>query len=179
MKTDKTHNCCQLHFATKLPKEKFDILFSDSIDNSELEKNFSSDFQNILLKITPEIGETNFKMTNRIMFCKICSIEIIKTLLYHHINSKEHRDIEKIFVLKLTTYCELCDKEIKNDEWRQHIISQSREDLEEKRYCEVCHMKYDKTYNLSTERNQSDVRCFHPQKNIHHKNQERLDYRSS
>ena len=28
------------------------------------------------------------------MFCKICSIEINKSLLYDHIDSKEHKDIE-------------------------------------------------------------------------------------
>ena len=80
---------------------------------------------------------------NKIMFCKICYIEINKALLYDHINSKEHKDIENYFIMKCITYCEYCDKKIKNDEWRELIISEKHLELEEKRYCEVCHIKYD------------------------------------
>ena len=44
LKIEKTHDFRQLHFSTKLPKEKFNILCSDSIDNSELEGSLSIDF---------------------------------------------------------------------------------------------------------------------------------------
>ena len=40
------------------------------------------------------------------------------------------------------TYCDYCDKEMKIDEWREHIISKKHLEKKEKRYCEVCHMKY-------------------------------------
>ena len=35
LKIEKTHDFWQLHFSTKLPKEKFSTLCSDSIDNSK------------------------------------------------------------------------------------------------------------------------------------------------
>ena len=65
------------------------------------------------------------------MFCKNCSIEINKSLLLHHINSKEHRDIENYFIMRCMTYCEICDEETKNDEWREHINSGKHLELEE------------------------------------------------
>ena len=35
---------------------------------------------------------------DKIMVCKICSVEINKSLLYDHNISKEHKDIEKYFL---------------------------------------------------------------------------------
>ena len=99
LKIQKTHDFWQSHFAKKLPNAKVDKIFSDSIHNSELEEKFSLDFQIISLNITPDIGETYFNMTNRIMFCKNCSIKITETLLYDHITSEEQRDIENYFLL--------------------------------------------------------------------------------
>ena len=43
------------------------------------------------------------------------------------------------------TYCELCGEETKNDEWREHMISEKHLALEQKLYCGVRNMKYDKT----------------------------------
>ena len=43
------------------------------------------------------------------------------------------------------TYCESCDKEIKNDEWREHIRSGKhliRPNTDGFKYCEVCKMRY-------------------------------------
>ena len=40
------------------------------------------------------------------------------------------------------TYCELCSKEKRNDEWRKHIISKDHLKLEGTVYCEYCKMKY-------------------------------------
>ena len=51
LKNKKTHDFWQLFFATKLPKEKFTILCSDSIDDSELECSLPSDFQNFIHQI--------------------------------------------------------------------------------------------------------------------------------
>ena len=76
-------------------------------------------------------------------FCKICSIEINKSLLYEHINSKEHRGIENYFIVKCMTYCEVCSKEIRNDVWREHLFSESQLEIELKNYCKVCKTKYD------------------------------------
>ena len=71
-----------------------------------------------------------------ITFCKICSIEINKSLLYEHINSKEHKDIADYFIRKCMTYCDLCCKEIRNDEWREDTISEKHLEFEEKNIVE-------------------------------------------
>ena len=181
LKNEKSHDFWQLHFSTKLPKEKFNILCSDPIDNSEIEASLSSDFQNFIQNVTPDIGETHFNLMDKIMFCKICSIQINKSLLYDHINSKEHKDIEKYFIMKCMTYCEYCDKEIKNDEWREHVISEKHLELEEKRYCEICNMKYDIHYNsLSYYYNKtSEINhrgSGHINSNIHMENEKRLGF---
>ena len=71
-----------------------------------------------------------------ITFCKICNVEINKPLLYEHINSKEHKEIEKYLIINCMTYCELCSKEIRNDEWRKHIISEDHLKQEGTTYCD-------------------------------------------
>ena len=116
LKSEKTHDFWQLYFSTKLPKEKFNTLCSDSIVKSELETSLSSDFQNFIQNVTPDNGETYFNLMDKKMFCKVCSIEVNKSLLFDHITSKEQKDIENYFIMKCMTYCESCDKEIKNDE---------------------------------------------------------------
>ena len=65
------------------------------------------------------------------MFFEICSTEMKKSLLYDHINSKEHKDIEDFFNVKGLIYCELCEKE-KHYEWREHINSKKHLELQEK-----------------------------------------------
>ena len=74
---------------------------------------------------------------------KICSIEINESLRYEHINSKEHRDIEKFFIVKCMTYCEVCNTEVRNDVSREHLISEKHSEIELKKYCKVCNTKYD------------------------------------
>ena len=61
---------------------------------------------------------------DKIMFCKVCSIEISKSFLYDQNISKEHKDIEFYFFKKCMTYCESCDEEMNKDEWREHGISE-------------------------------------------------------
>jgi len=39
------------------------------------------------------------------------------------------------------TYCELCRKEIRKDEWRKHIISEEHLEIEDKYYCDLCKTK--------------------------------------
>ena len=66
-----------------------------------------------------------------ITFCKICSIEITKSLLYEHNNSKEHKEIEKNLFKNCMTCCELCKREIRSDEWREHRFAQKHSEVEE------------------------------------------------
>ena len=84
------------------------------------------------------------------------------------------------------TYCEYCDKDIKNDEWREHIISGKPLKIEEKRFCEVCRIKYDihSKYNsnypeISRTRIKNCRDNYHLSSDLHQKNQERLEFYSS
>ena len=113
------------------------------LDNSALEAKFSSDFRDFIQNVAPDIGEEFFDTMDKIMFCKICSIEINKSLLYDRINSKEHKDIENYFLMKCMTRCEVCNKEIKNDERREHKASDKQLEIERKHYCKLCNMKTD------------------------------------
>ena len=130
------------YFLTKQPKEKFDILCNGSIINSEIEKNLESDFNDFILKVVPIIGKNYFPTMKDKTFCEICSIEVNIALLYKHINSKEHKDIEHYLIKKGMTYCEVCKKEIRNDEWREHSISKNQLEIEKQDYCNVCKVKY-------------------------------------
>ena len=121
-KLQKKLNFWQIIFAKKLTKEKFDVSCSDSINNSEMQNSFTSDLLYFIQNSTHDIGETYFRSLDKIMFCKICSIEINKSLLYDHINSKEQKNVEDYFIRKCMTYCEKCNSEIKNDEWREQIL---------------------------------------------------------
>ena len=55
--------------------------------------------------------------------------------------SKEHKENEDYLIVNSMTYCELCNKEIRNDEWRKHIFSENHMNRELKAYCKVCNMK--------------------------------------
>ena len=95
--------------ATKLPKEKFNILCSDSINNSEVEACLTSDLLHFVQNSAHDIGETYCKSLDKITYCKICSIEINKSLLCDHINSKEHKVTKNSFIMKCMTYCDRCN----------------------------------------------------------------------
>ena len=142
LKIEKSLNFSRTYFLTKLPKEKFDILCNDSINDSEIEKNLESDFNDFILKVVPIIGKNYFPTMKDKTFCEICSIEVNIALLYKHINSKEHKEIEHYLIKKGMTYCELCKKEIRNDEWREHSISENHLEIEKLLYCKVCKVKY-------------------------------------
>ena len=117
---------------------------------------------------------------DKIVFCKICRVEINKPLLYDHINSKEHRDVESYFIVKCMTYCELCNKEIINDEWREHIISEKHLSLEGMKYCPICNMKYNPEIDATYEYNASkiDIGGCHESGPIHKQNYTRAYYNS-
>ena len=138
LKNEKTHDFCQSYFATKLPKEKFNILCSNSNDKSEPEDNLACDLLIFTKDATHDFGRPYFKSLDKITFCRICSIEINKSLLYDHIYSKEHKDIEDYFIRKCMTYCGKCNKEIKNDEWREHTLSEEHLKHYGTSYCDIC-----------------------------------------
>ena len=123
MKDEKTLDFWESCFATKVPKEKFDILCSDSSKRPELEASLTSDLLEFINNSTYDIGESYFDSLDKIRIPRICNSEVHKLLLYDHINSKGHREKEKYLNMKRMAYCDRCRKKIKNDEWRQHIIS--------------------------------------------------------
>ena len=164
-----------------MAKEKFGILCGDSIDESEPKYSLSNDFHNFILKFSINIRKKYSGSMKEIRLCKIGSVELNKALLYEHISSKEHRDFEIYFIMKCMTYCENFDVEIKNDEWREHIISEKHLALEEKRYCEVCHIKYDMHQNSqyhNSKRNDSDRGRYHECSGLLRENKERLEFYS-
>ena len=133
LKNEKSHEFWRLYFLTKLPKEKFDILCNDSSDKSEIEKYLGTDFNDFILKVVPIIGKNYFPTMKDKTFSEIRSIEVNIALLYKHINSKEHKEVENYLIKRGMTYCEACKKEIRNDEWREHGISENHLNIEKKR----------------------------------------------
>ena len=108
----------------------------------EIEDSLSKDFNEFIPGITPFIGGNYYDSMKITTFCRICSIEINKVLVYEHCNSKEHKENEDYLIVMGMTYCDLCNKEIRNDEWRNHIISKEHLLLEDKYYCKLCKKKY-------------------------------------
>ena len=45
-------------------------------------------------------------------------------------------------LLRKVSHCEVCKKEIRNDEWREHSISENHLEIEKQKYCKVCKVKY-------------------------------------
>ena len=84
------------------------------------------------------------------------------------------------------TYCDLCCKEIRNDEWREHTISEKHLEFEEKKYCGCCNMKYDthsKNKSGSSDinqgardRNKNHIDDNHLNSEFHKKNVERFNF---
>ena len=142
LKNEKSLDFWSLYFSTKVPKEKFDLLSNDSYDKKEIEKNLETGFNDFVLKVVPIIGKNYFPSMKDKTFCEICSVEVNIALLYKHINSKEHKQIENYLIKNSMTYCEVCKKEIRNDEWREHNISENHLEKEQKTYCKVCKTKY-------------------------------------
>ena len=131
LKGESIRDFWELYFATKISKEKFDILCKDPINDSELETSLTCD----LLCFISDYGYfedddddddgTYLNSLDKVIRCRICDSNIHQSCLLEHIISKKHRDTENYFISKCMTYCEKCHKEIKNDEWRQHLLSDS------------------------------------------------------
>ena len=111
----------------------FDTLCNNTIDKLEIERNLSTDFNDFISKVTPIFGKNYFGSMKDLTLSKVCSTEINKPLQYEKINSMEHKEIEEYFITKCMTYCYLCCKKIKNNEWREHTISEKHLDFEEKK----------------------------------------------
>ena len=178
LKNKKSLDFWSLYFSTKLSKEKFDLLCNNSYDKKEIEKNLETDFNDFILKVVPIIGKKYFPTMKDKTFCEICSIEVNIALLYKHINSKEHKQIENYLIKNSMTYCEVCKKEIRNDEWREHSSSQNHLNIEKKSYCKICKEKYyisPESQYSSYENNCISARENHNRTRNHIENQERFD----
>ena len=141
IKNEKSLDFWRLYFSTKLPKENFDLICNDLYYKKEIGKNLETDFNDFKLKVVLIIGKNYFPSMRGKTFCENCSFEVNIALLYRHINSKENKKIENYLIKNSMTYSEVCEKEIRNDEWREHIISVNHLEKEEKKYCEVCKTK--------------------------------------
>ena len=76
MKSKKTLDFWRSYFATKSPKENFDLLCCDSNNHSELEASLTADLLDFIQNLTHDFGETYLKSLDKITFGKICGIEI-------------------------------------------------------------------------------------------------------
>ena len=76
----------------------------------------------------------------------------------------------------------------KNDEWREHTVSEKHLEFEEKNYCGIFNLKYDKytKYNCTSYNNQErsqnrskiNINNRHLDSELHKKNKERLEFYS-
>ena len=99
------------YFETKIPKEKYDIILSDSNNNSQLEINLTSDLLYFMNNCSNDNGETYLDPLDKIIICRIGNDEVLKSRLYEHIKSKEHINNENYFIRKCMTYCMQCNME--------------------------------------------------------------------
>ena len=78
--------------------------------------------------------------------------------------------------MKCMTYCERCDKKIKNDMWRKHLTSHDHTRRSREQYCKICKKKYKIVRNgVHSEEQERD----HLESDIHKKNEKRLGYHAS
>ena len=129
------------YFEINIPKEKFDKVCNDSNSTSELETNLTADLLYFIHNCSFYIGDTFLGPLDKIIFCRICNEELLKSRLFEHITSKEHINTEKYFKRKCMTYCILCNMEVKKNEWNQHINSNWHLGHSTKN-CVVCKSKY-------------------------------------
>ena len=90
---------------------------------------------------------------------------------------KNHKEIENYLIINCMTYCELCSKEIRNDEWRKHIISEDHLKHEGTSYCEYCKMKYYPSISSMDSRILYKKGDQHNNTYLHIQNKERSYYR--
>ena len=75
------------------------------------------------------------------------------------------------------TYGEKCNKEIKNDEWREHILSVNHLEHEgEKRHCQKCKITCYSSINSKNSQILYDSGAQHENSDIHDANKRKLGY---
>ena len=158
------------YFETKIPKEKYDIILSDPNNNSELEINLTSDLLYFMNNCSYDIGETYLDPLDKIIICRLCNDEVLKSRLYEHITSKEHINNGNYFIRKCMTYCMQCNMEIKKDEWSTHLNS-SWHLGKGARYCDVCKRKYISSFTGEVN---NSLKQIHLESSFHKKHQEGL-----
>ena len=178
LKDEDIHDFWELYFATKVPTEKFDMLCKDSINDSELETSLTSDllyFINDYGYFEDDDDEAScLNSLDKVIRCRICFSDLHQSCLLEHIISKRHRDTENYFISKCMTYCERCHKEIKNDEWRQHLLSDSHLARNGEKYCDICEKKFRVTTNEGVSSPQLEINHYHS--DIHNQNKQRSQF---
>ena len=167
-------------FFNNIPKEKSSTLCSDSIDNSELRNSISTDFIDFMSKVTPIIGKIYFGSMEYITFCKTCSIEIKNHFFMNTLIQRNTEILKFFFTRNCRTYCEVCNKVVRNDVWREPFFSENHLGIELKNYCKVCNTRYDVSEYLGNFQTKgSSAEHNHKLINTSEENQERFDCCSS
>ena len=133
-----------------------------------METNLTADLHYFINNCSFYIGDKFLEPLDKIIICRICNEEVLKSRLYEHSTSKEHINTEKYFIRKCMTYCIQCNMEIKNNEWNQHINSNWHLGHGTKN-CDVCKSKY-----ISIKRSESGFKRIHQESASHKKRQEGL-----
>ena len=177
LKGEHTLDFWQSYFETKVPKEKFVILCNDSNNSSELEESLTSDLFCFINNCTYDIGETFLDSLDKILICRICDDEVHKSLLYDHIASEIHKRIENYFIRNCMSFCDNSNKEVKNHEWREHIISYNHTFHYGEKNCVICKKNFtivtDSIFHLYQDK------FNHLISDIHKKNEERLGFHAN
>ena len=76
------------------------------------------------------------------------------------------------------TYCESCSKEIKNDEWREHVFPEKHLEIEDKYYCDPCKKKYSiqKGYSGTFQVRSESIKSNHAYSDFHKLKEERTGF---
>ena len=158
------------YFETKIPQEKFDLLCNNPNNTSEMEDSLTSELLYFINNCTWDIGETFLDPLDKLIICRLCNEEVLKSRLYEHITSKEHMNTENYFIRKCMTYCERCNMEIKNDEWNIHLNS-SWHSGHGAKYCDVCKRRYISSFDGTYTKCLEDI---HLESSSHKKHKEGL-----
>ena len=84
LKDEKTLDFWQSYFETKLPKEKFDTLCKDSINDSELENSRTSDLLHFMNECEHDAESSCFNSLDKISICRICSVDVYMSDVFEH-----------------------------------------------------------------------------------------------
>ena len=74
------------------------------------------------------------------------------------------------------TYCGNCSKEVKNDEWREHTLSEEHLEHTGKNCCSYCKMTFYSYINSKDSQVLYEKIKDHKKSNVHKQNMQRLGY---